>query len=207
VGDRFALAGRVWEVEELDLARKLIYVHPVPGKMQVAWPGEYGEIHTKILEMMRKILSTDIEYPYLKSNARERLAAARRVFRNAGMNETMLVSLGGNTRCLLPWLGTRSFRTLRKYLQKNSAYFGIYGLEFDGCYYMTFKCDKDPDELLELIRHKITHDTIIPIDLVGKSECPVFEKYDPCIPPELLREAYAVDKLRTDEMKTRFAIE
>ena len=207
VGDRFALAGRVWEVEELDLARKLIYVHPVPGKMQVAWPGEYGEIHTKILEMMRKILSSDVEYPYLKSNARERLAAARRVFQNAGMNETMLVSLGGNTRCLLPWLGTRSFRTLRKYLQKNAAYFGIYGIEFDGCYYMTFKCDKRPEELLEMIRRKITHDTIIPIELVGKSECPVFEKYDPCIPPELLREAYAVDKLRTDEMKIRFAME
>ena len=207
VGDRFALAGRVWEVEELDLARKLIYVHPVPGKMQVAWPGEYGEIHTKILEMMRKILSSDVEYPYLKSNARERLAAARRVFQNAGMDETMLVSLGGNTRCLLPWLGTRSFRTLRKYLQKNAAYFGIYGIEFDGCYYMTFKCDKRPEELLEMIRRRITHDTIIPIELVGKSECPVFEKYDPCIPPELLREAYAVDKLRTDEMKIRFAME
>lgn len=29
VGDRFALAGRVWEVEELDLERKLIYVHGV----------------------------------------------------------------------------------------------------------------------------------------------------------------------------------
>ena len=207
VGDRFALAGRVWEVEELDLARKLIYVHPVPGKMQVAWPGEYGEIHTKILEMMRKILSSDVEYPYLKSNARERLDAARRVFQNAGMDETMLVSLGGNTRCLLPWLGTRSFRTLRKYLQKNAAYFGIYGIEFDGCYYMTFKCDKRPEELLEMIRRKITTDTIIPIELVGKSECPVFEKYDPCIPPELLREAYAVDKLRTDEMKIRFAME
>ena len=207
VGDRFALAGRVWEVEELDLARKLIYVHPVPGKMQVAWPGEYGEIHTKILEMMRKILSSDVEYPYLKSNARERLAAARRVFQNTGMDETMLVSLGGNTRCLLPWLGTRSFRTLRKYLQKNAAYFGIYGIEFDGCYYMTFKCDKRPEELLEMIRRRITHDTIIPIELVGKSECPVFEKYDPCIPPELLREAYAVDKLRTDEMKIRFAME
>ena len=33
---------------------------------------------------------------------------------------------------------------------------------------------------------------------------PVFEKYDPCIPPELLRRAYATDKLRTDEMKKRF---
>ena len=156
--------------------------------------------------MMQKILSSDVEYPYLKSNAKERLAAARRVFKNANMDQTMLVSLGGNTRCLLPWLGTRSFRTLRKYLQKNAAYFGIYGLEFDGSYYMTFKCDKDPDELLEIIKHKITHDTIIPIDLVGKGECPIFEKYDPCIPPELLREAYATDKLRTDEMKNRFKV-
>ncbi len=204
VGDRFALAGRVWEVEELDLPRKLIYVHPVAGKMQVAWPGEYGEIHTKILEKMREVLLGDREYPYLKGNARERLAAARRVFANTGMNETLLVSLGGNTRCLLPWLGTRSFRTLRKYLQKNAAYFGIYGLEYEGCYYMTFKCDKEPEELLAILRRKITADTIEPLELVGKGECPIFEKYDPCIPPELLRRAYAVDKLRTDEMKKRF---
>lgn len=204
VGDRFALAGRVWEVEELDLTRKLIYVHPVPGKMQVAWPGDYGEIHTKVLEKMFKILTVDTEYPYLKANAKERLAAARRVFRNAGMAQTLLISLGGNTKCLLPWLGTRSFRTLRKYLQTNASYFGIYGLEYDGCYYMTFKCEKDADELLQMIRRKITNDKIETIDLVGKGECPIFEKYDPCIPPELLRRAYAVDKLRTDEMKQRF---
>ena len=204
VGDRFALAGRVWEVEELDLTRKLIYVHPIPGKMQVAWPGDYGEIHTKVLEKMFKILTVDTEYPYLKANAKERLAAARRVFRNAGMAQTMLISLGGNTKCLLPWLGTRSFRTLRKYLQMNASYFGIYGLEYDGCYYMTFKCEKDANELLQMIQRKITNDTIETIDLVGKGECPIFEKYDPCIPPELLRRAYAADKLRIDEMKRRF---
>ena len=204
VGDRFALAGRVWEVEELDLTRKLIYVHPIPGKMQVAWPGDYGEIHTKVLEKMFKILTVDTEYPYLKANAKERLVAARRVFRNAGMAQTMLISLGGNTKCLLPWLGTRSFRTLRKYLQMNASYFGIYGLEYDGCYYMTFKCEKDANELLQMIQRKITNDTIETIDLIGKGECPIFEKYDPCIPPELLRRAYAADKLRIDEMKRRF---
>ena len=205
IGDRFALAGKVWEVEELDLTRKLIYVHPIPGKMQVAWPGDYGEIHTKVLEMMFKVLTSDKEYPYLKPNAKERLSAARRVFRNAGMAQTMLISLGGNTKCLLPWLGTRSFRTLRKYLQMNASYFAIYGLEYDGCYYMTFKCEKDADELLRMIRRKMAHDTIETIDLVGKGECPIFEKYDPCIPPELLRRAYAADKLRTDEMKRRFS--
>lgn len=205
VGDRFALAGRVWEVEELDLERKLIYVHGVAGKMQVEWPGDYGEIHTKILEMMRKVLSGTDEYPYLKPNAAQRLAAARRVFANAGMRESMLVSLGGNTRCLTPWLGTRSFRTLRKYLQKNASLFGIYGIEYDGCYYMTFKCDRSPEELLALMKHRIPSEHIDTLELVGKGEMPVFEKYDPCIPPELLRRAYATDKLRTDEMKIRFS--
>ena len=205
VGDRFALAGRVWEVEELDLERKLSYVHGVAGKMQVEWPGDYGEIHTKILEMMRKILSGTDEYPYLKPNATERLAAARRVFANAGMRESILVSLGGNTRCLTPWLGTRSFRTLRKYLQKNASLFGIYGIEYDGCYYMTFKCDRSPEELLALMKHRIPSEHIDTLELVGKGEMPVFEKYDPCIPPELLRRAYATDKLRTDEMKIRFS--
>lgn len=205
VGDRFALAGRVWEVEELDLERKLIYVHSVAGKMQVEWPGDYGEIHTKILEKMRRILQSTDEYPYLKPNAAERLAAARRVFANAGLREHILVSLGGNTRCLTPWLGTRSFRTLRKYLKKNASLFGIYGIEYEGCYYMTFKCDKSPEELLSMLRRIIPAEPIDTLELVGKSELPVFEKYDPCIPPELLRRAYAADKLRTDEMKLRFS--
>lgn len=205
VGDRFALAGRVWEVEELDLARRLIYVHSVAGKMQIEWPGDYGEIHTKILEMMRRVLSDSREYPYLKPNAAERLAAARRVFAAAGMKEHLLVSLGGSTKCLFPWLGTRSFRTLRKYLQKNAGLFGIYGIEYGGCYYITFKSDRSPEELLAMLKRAVTEEPIDTLSLVGKSELPVFEKYDPCIPPELLRRAYAVDKLRTDEMVRRFS--
>ncbi len=205
VGDRFALAGRVWEVEELDLERKLIYVKSVPGKMQIEWPGDYGEVHTKILEMMRKVLSDSRTYPYLKPNAAERLEAARRVFQNAGADRSLLISLGGNTRCLFPWLGTRSFRTLRKYLQKNASSLGIYGIEHEFCYYLTFKSERSPEDLLADLETRIPHEPIDTLDLVGASEMPVFEKYDPCIPPELLRRAFAADRLRTDEMKRRFA--
>lgn len=53
-GERFALAGHVWEVEDCDIKRRLIYVRPVKGRMDVSWPGDYGEIHTKILERMKK---------------------------------------------------------------------------------------------------------------------------------------------------------
>ena len=203
VGDRFALAGRVWEVEETDMTRKLIYVHCVDGKMEASWPGDLGEIHTKILERMKKVLCEDVEYPYLKPNAMERLRGARLVARNASIDKCDIISLGGNSRCLFPWLGTRSFRTMRKFLKKNAAELGISKIEFNGCYYITFKCDNKPSDILADIK-TIMARGLSANDLVGESECPVFEKYDSCIPPELLRRAFAMDKLRTDEMTERF---
>ena len=39
--------------------------------------------------------------------------------------------------------------------------------------------------------------------LVGTTEMPVFEKYDGYLPGELLRKAYAEDKLRADEVCKR----
>lgn len=206
VGDRFALAGRVWEVEELDVARKLIYVKEVKGKMEISWPGDYGEIHTRILERMKQVLEEDTVYPYLKKNARKRLDVARRVARNTGMLKKSIVHLGGYTWCLFPWLGTRSFRTLRKFIAKNSAKFRISGMEYEGCCYMTFKMERgDGRELISYLSKKASSEGIDKSALVAPSECPVFEKYDDFIPSELLRDAYMADRLRTDEAVKRLA--
>ncbi len=204
VGDRFALAGRVWEVEELDIARKLIYVKEVKGKMEISWPGDYGEIHTRILERMKLVLEEDTVYPYLKKNARTRLEVARHVARNTGMLKKSLVHLGGYTWCLFPWLGTRSFRTLRKFIVRNGARFKISGMEYEGCYFMTFKIEHgNGDELISFLNEKVMLEGIDKTTLVSVSECPVFEKYDDYIPAELLRDAYMADRLRTDEVIKR----
>lgn len=206
VGDRFALAGRVWEVEELDIARKLIYVKEVKGKMEISWPGDYGEIHTRILERMKQVLEEDTVYPYLKKNARKRLDVARRVARNTGMLKNSIVHLGGYTWCLFPWLGTRSFRTLRKFIAKNGAKFRLSGMEYEGCYYMTFKMERgDGSELISYLNAKAAKEGIDKGALVSASECPVFEKYDDLVPSELLRDAYMADRLRTDEAVKRLA--
>lgn len=206
VGDRLALAGRVWEVEELDIPRKLIYVKSVKGKMEIEWPGDYGEIHTRILERMKQVLTEDTVYPYLKRNARQRLDVVRNLARNTGMLEKSMVHLGGYTWCFFPWLGTRSFRTLRKFMVRNGAIVKLANLEFDGCYYMTFKMEDDSD--YKLIRHlcdKITREGIDKNALVGSNESPVFEKYDDCVPSELLRKAYMEDRLRTEEIMIRMS--
>ncbi len=204
VGDRFALAGRVWEVEELDIPRHLIYVKPVAGKMEISWPGDYGEVHTKILERMRQVLREDTEYPYLREGALERLRVARAVARNTGLTESSILPLGGYTWALFPWLGTRSFRTLRRYLTKNAGRFKLTGMEFEGCYYMTFKLEGGRgDEMMRMIADKIHREGIDLDSLISGGESPVFEKYDEFIPSELLRKAYKEDKLRADEIIKR----
>ena len=204
VGDRFALAGRVWEVEELDIQHKLIYVKSVEGKMEVSWPGDFGEVHTRIVQRMRQVLTEDTVYPYLKPNAQKRLDVARHVARNTGMLEHSLVHLGGYSWCLFPWLGTRAFRTMRRLIARQGNAFGITGVEYEGCYFITFKMAKGNDyELISRLAEELRIHGLDAESLVSSGEVPVFEKYDDYIPADLLRHAYAVDKLAPAEVVKR----
>ena len=204
VGDRFALAGRVWEVLELDSARRLVYVKGVEGKMEISWPGDFGEIHTRILERMRRVLAEDTVYPYLKENAAKRLELARRVARNTGLTEKYIVHLGGYTYCMFPWLGTRSFRTLRKMLAAVASPLGISGIDFEGCYYVTFRMEKSNEEgLITALNAYFGNGEYSPLNLVSPKELPSFEKYDEYIPADLLRYAYTVDRLNVKEASLR----
>ena len=204
VGDRFALAGRVWEVEELDIQRKLIYVKQVDGKMEVSWPGDFGEIHTKIVQRMRRILEEDTVYPYLKPNAAHRLEVARHLARNTGMLEHSIVHLGGYTWCIFPWLGTRSFRTLRKFIAAHAFEYRISGIEHEAGAYITFKMERGNDYALARgLAAEVERNGISAISLIGQAENPVFDKYDEYIPNSLLQKAYAADKLDPREASER----
>ena len=206
VGDRFALGGRVWEVLEVDVSRRLIFVKAVDGKMQVSWPGESGEIHTRVLLAMRRVLTSDKQYSYLGENASARLENARRVARRSGMSENMVVFLGGQSYVLFPWLGTRAFRTAKRFLVSYASELGISDIQSEGCNYITFKA-RSPEAgagLLSAIRDIIERDGVDPDRLVASGECPIFDKFDCYIPPELLREAYAIDRLSPEEFEERF---
>lgn len=205
VGDRFALAGRVWEVKEIDITRKLIFVKSVDGKMEVSWPGDSGEIHTKLLLAMKDVLFNGKDYAFLGENAKQRLDNARCVAKNAGMDKKMLVFLGGQSYVLFPWLGTRPFRTLRRLMKKYASELGIADIQSQGCCYITFKAKGDAgNNFLFNIRTILERDGLDLEALVSDGECPVFDKYDEYIPPELLRTAYAVDRLSANEVLERF---
>jgi ATP-dependent Lhr-like helicase len=195
VGDRFALAGRVWEVTELDVQRRLVFVKSVLGKMEVSWPGDYGEIHTRILERMKQVLEEDTVYSYLLPNAQKRLDDARRLARSTGVLRRPVIHLGGFSYCIFPWLGTKAFRCYRRMLAKLSAQFGISEIEYEGSTYISFRMEKGTPESLISALYELAENIQDPLKLVGVNECPIYEKFDDLIPAELLRKAYAADKL------------
>lgn len=200
VGDRFALAGRVWEVEETDVRARLVFVKAVGGKMEISWPGDYGEIHTKILKRMKKALSEDTVYPYLKENAKKRLDKARAVAAKTGMLTSPLTHIGGYTYALFPWVGTREFRTVRKVVASMSGKFKISAVDYSRCYYITFRMEKGTrEEFLDELYKRLFREKCDLYELAGSEENPIFDKYDDFIPAELLRRAYAEDRLRLPE--------
>ena len=205
VGDRFALAGRVWQVEEVDITHRLIFVTPVEGKMEISWPGGTGEIHTRVLEKMRDVLFGDEEYPYLMPNAAARLALARRTAYAAGMQHSSLVHLGGQSYALFPWLGTRGFRAARRTLSHFAAELGISEIRGEGCCYITFKADpREGHRLLGALADLLRSAPPTAEALVGEGEAPCYEKYDEYIPASLLRRAFSADRLNLDEVFKRF---
>ncbi len=202
VGERFALAGRVWEVAELDVQHRLIYVKRVEGKMAIAWPGAAGVIHTRILERMRKIFEEEREYPYLAKNARERLKAAREIARHSKLYREPILCLGGVSYVLFPWLGTKGVRTLKKVLLTRCAkQFGISSVSSESCYYITFKMERGtPDELLSFLKNLFEKEDISPEEYVSDTDLVIFEKFDTFIPQNLLKKAFAHDRLDFEEL-------
>ena len=81
--------------------------------------------------------------------------------------------------------------------------FAISGIESGGSYYITFRMERgNASDLEERLNEafKFIKSTDI---LVSRKELPMFEKYDEYIPAELLRSAFASDKLDLSEIKER----
>ena len=63
VGDKIAIAGRVWVVEEVDHKRREVYCSLVKGNIPAYFGDVAGDIHTRILERMFGVLSEEKVLP------------------------------------------------------------------------------------------------------------------------------------------------
>lgn len=202
-GERIALAGHVWVVEEVDHARHLVYCTQVKGRVPAYFGDCPGSIDTRVLERMRQALQERTVYPYLMDNAVARLRLARHTAANSGLATRPLVSLGGDMWCLTPWLGSYAFLALERFLKLRCAdRLGLKGLDVSRPYFMQFRMAVGEREFFEVLREEASID-FDPMELVYPDEVPLFEKYDPYLPKELVRKGFAEGVLDIEGMRRR----
>ena len=202
-GDKIAIAGRVWLVEEVDHRKKEVYCTLVKGSIPAYFGDVAGDIHTRILERMYKVLDEEKSYPYLMKHAVCRLMDARSTFMKAGMKDHPLVHLGGNMWALFPWLGSYAFLALERFLKlRCGKALALKGLSPSRPYYMQFTMKVQEEEFYRITAEEASKD-FDPMELLYPSEVPVFEKYDEYVPPQLVRKGFAAGVLDIERMKQR----
>ncbi len=202
-GEKIALAGHVWIVEEVDHKRHLVYCEQVKGKVPAYFGECPGDINTKILERMKKVLKEEKQYPYLMKNAAARLLQARHTAVNSGLLTEPLICMGGEMWCLFPWLGTYAFLAMERFLKiKCADKLGIKGIDASRPYFIQFKMKAGREEFFRVLAEE-EKKPLDPMELVYPDEVPLFEKYDEFLPAELVRKGFAYGILNIEEMKMR----
>ena len=203
VGEKLAIAGHVWIVEEIDHKRRLVYCTQVKGKVPAYFGECPGDIHTRVLERMRQVLLEHRDYPYLRDNARARLAHARTVAMNAGIGREPLINLGGDMWALFPWLGTYAFLALERLVKlRLPKDLGIKGVDVSRPYFIQFRMRAGAEEFLDALQTAAAEE-FDPIELVYPAEVPVFDKYDEFLPESLVRKGFAYGVLDIEGMRDR----
>ena len=211
-GERVTLAGRTWEVTEVDPRRSVVFVQRVKGKVQTYWKGGGYKINDRILEKMKAVLLCQTQYPYLQKNAKVRLSESRFMCEYSGLAEFNVVSLGGKTVCILPWVGTVDFCTilylLRKYMDARIDTRSVGGWT---PYFITAKLTNgtvwdllaDFQALLRQplnILEDITDDDLDELKSNYEYKPP---KYDAFIPKELQKKAIITDYIDLERLAKR----
>ncbi len=203
VGEKIALAGHVWIVEEVDHKRHLVYCEQVKGKVPAFFGLCPGDVNTKVLEKMRDVLRESAVYPYLMKNAVARLDETRHTALHSGMTDAPLINLGGEMWCLFPWLGTYAFLALERFLKIKCAQpLGLSAIDSSRPYFLQFKMKATKEEFFRVLAER-EKQPLDPMELIHPNEIPLFDKYDEFLPEELVKKGFAYGILARDEMKAR----
>ena len=203
VGEKLAIAGHVWQVLDVDHKRRLIYCRQVKGSVPAYFGQCPGDLHTKILTRMRRVLQEDRQYPYLMKNAVARLEQARFTAAHSGAADKTLINLGGNMWCLLPWVGTYTFLTMERFLKiKCADRLGLRGLDSARPFFIQFTMKADEETFFRVLAEEIRK-PIDPMELVYPKELPLFDKYDEYLPEELVKKGFALGVLDVDGLREK----
>ncbi|MDR0718133.1 MAG: DEAD/DEAH box helicase [Treponema sp.] len=208
-GSGIFLGGKNWKVLQINRRTKEIFVSPGGSSAARIWRGGGGGIYNKVAQRMRQVLGEEKIYPYLTPQAAKRLWEGRKYAEETGMANNIIIEAktddaGISSFFLVPWLGSRSMKTLELGLNKkdNKETLKITFFEEQNQFVFYIKSKLTPGEFG-------TELALIAKDIAGKlqtlpdtAEIPLTDKYDYLLPPELLVKQYAANMLEAGELES-----
>lgn len=206
-GTRFALAGRTWETLEVNQKAKVLFVKLVPGISTVDWDVDFtADLHTVLVQKMKRILSCSEQYPYLSDSCRERLAEIRYLACNSGILENVVTQLSEKKYAIFPWVGTRQLFTLHFLLLERGFKSKIL---WRTCIYLeiTFsgKATEARAQIESALREIAEMDDEDLRRLPLPDQVQIDHKYNEFVPPELLQKEFIYDFLEPAGLKAALA--
>jgi ATP-dependent Lhr-like helicase len=185
------LAGKRWEIKEVDYKKWKIFVEPSKGgKVPIFSGGSGPDIHPRIRQKMREVLISDQIPAYLDTKAREILKSAQVAAKEAFLHQGNFLEDHGYTYWF-PWTGSAKQRTLsiigREFFRFEIEDEGI-ALRFHNANPSQIK------EAYKTILQNPPHD----IELAERFQNLLEEKYDSYLPKDLLIESYAKKYIDTN---------
>lgn len=177
-GGHIVFAGKRWRVLEVNVEAGEIVVEGGKAHGRPKFVGRGGEIHSRVREEQRRILSTDECGAYIDSTGQRLLGEAQRFAREVGLTRGGLVSIGDRT--LIPtWTGTRVQKTLLALLELSGV--KDYNDEDIGVL-----IDAPPEEVTETLERLVAGE-FEPLQVAELVAAEAPRKFDALLDEELLR--------------------
>jgi ATP-dependent Lhr-like helicase len=182
ISDHILLAGRRWQVVQIDERTSTIEVIPAKGRKSAYFSSSGGFIDDKVFEKMREVLLSDKNYAYLSKGATIWLNEARVAATEANLRVTSWVEQSNKSCLFFPWCGTKTLMTIGLL----TRHAGLEGMNREGVA-LEFKGS------VAEIRTRVSDvlkDAPSAEDVADIAVEQVFRKYDDYLPEEILRSSF-----------------
>ncbi|PPD43797.1 MAG: DEAD/DEAH box helicase [Methylobacter sp.] len=182
-GTHLIFAGKRWQVQSLDIERKVIVVIPALGGKLPKFDGGNMPVDDGVRQEMRQVLSESLPIPFLDASANQLLQEARATFHRMGL-DAQVILVSANTVQLFLWQGDRVMNTLVLMLKLAGFNAENAGLCID------IKTN-NPEKLFDSLRDLAASSPPDPRTLVTKVINKQLEKWDKLLPDDLLARNYS----------------
>jgi ATP-dependent Lhr-like helicase len=191
-GEHIILAGRRWIIEDIDAVAKIVFVSSARGGKAPEFLAAGGELHTRVLQEMRTVLTEESEPLWLNESATLLLRAARSTSVKCGLVDSDVISMPHRVQWF-PWVGSRGLMTLKVYAASQGIAHEVDKLS------VSYKVDSRAAFFDHL--KAITQSTASASELASFAPVRAIQKFDEFLPGDLLNAAYGHDYLDLSEAK------